>query len=331
MIITRTPYRISFFGGGTDYPAWFREHGGSVLSTTISRYCYLSCRWLPPFFNYRSRIVWSHIEHVNDHQDILHPVVRCALKEMDIQRGVEIHHNGDLPARTGLGSSSSFTVGLLLALNALKGQMVNKYTLAQNAIELEQEKLRENVGVQDQISAAFGGFNRVNIFCDGSFQVDPVVLPQERLNGLRNHLLMFYTGVSRSASAIAADKIKAIPSKTAELKRMQAMVGEALDILSVGDYRAFGELLHESWMLKRSLAAAVAPEYVDEIYTTARAAGAWGGKLLGAGGGGFMIFLATPERHAAIQKALETLLAVPVEFDRKGAEVILYDPVDAPG
>ncbi len=330
MIITRTPYRISFFGGGTDYPVWFRAHGGAVLSTTINRYCYLSCRELPPFFNYRSRVVWSHIECINDHRDILHPVVRCALKELDIRQGVEIHHNGDLPARTGLGSSSSFTVGLLLALNALKGKMVNKYTLAQKAIEIEQEKLQENVGVQDQISAAFGGLNKINIFCDGSFQVNPVTLPQDRINGLRNHLLMFYTGVSRSASAIAADKIKAIPSKQTELTRMFAMVDEALDILDAGDYRAFGELLHESWMLKRSLAAAVAPEFVDDIYDCARAAGAWGGKILGAGGGGFMIFLAEPERHAAVSKALENLLAVPISFDQRGAEVILYDPVNAP-
>ena len=208
--------------------------------------------------------------------------------------------------------------------------MINKYALAQKAIEIEQVKLQENVGVQDQISASFGGLNKVNIFHDGSFQVNPVVLPQERIRGLQDHLLMFYTGVSRSASMIAGDKIKAIPSKTTELTRMLSMVDEALAILAAGDYRAFGELLHESWMLKRSLAAAVAPEYVDEIYACARAAGAWGGKLLGAGGGGFMIFLAEPEQHGAILKALQNLLAVPIEFERTGAQVILYDPVNDP-
>ncbi len=326
MIISRTPFRVSFFGGGTDYPVWYREHGGAVLATSINRYCYLSCRYLPPFFEHRSRIVWSQIERVSSNDKIEHPVVRAVLDLMQMPEGLEIHHDGDLPSRTGLGSSSAFTVGLLHALHALKGQMLSKMDMAKAAVHVEQVLLKEAVGVQDQISTAFGGFNRVDINPDDSFTVRPMTLPPGRLNELQSHILMFYTGVSRLSSEVAKESIAQIPNKTNDLHRTRAMVDEASDILvRGGDILDFGRLLHDAWQIKRSLSAKVAPEFVDDIYTKARAAGAVGGKLLGAGGGGFMIFFASPERHQAIIEALNHLLLVPIEFEQGGSQIIFYD------
>lgn len=326
MIISRTPFRVSFFGGGTDYSSWFREHGGAVLSTTINRYCYLSCRHLPPFFDYRNRIVWSQIETVNAHDEIVHPVVREVLKMMHLQ-GVEVHHDGDLPSRAGLGSSSSFTVGILNALNGLMGKISTKEQLARTAIYVEQELLRENVGIQDQIAAAYGGFNKIEIGHDGTFRVIPMTLPASRMAALQASLLMFYTGTSRIASDIAGEKIKAIPNKTAELHRMRRMVDEAINILnSDDDINDFGRLLDEVWQIKRQLSARIAPAFVDEIYVAATAAGALGGKLLGAGGGGFMLFFVPPERRADVLAALDHLLVVPILFDNSGSEIIFYDP-----
>ena len=231
MIITRTPLRISFFGGGTDYPTWFRENGGAVLATTIDKYCYLHCRYLPPFFDFKSRIVWSKIEQVQQPAEIAHPAIRGVLEWLKINDGVEIHHHGDLPARTGLGSSSSFTVGLLHALHALRGKLVSKRDLAEEAIHVEQQVLQENVGVQDQIQAAFGGFNRVDIHTDGSFEVAPLVVRPERLDELQGHLLLVYTGLSRHASEIAAEQVSSIPDKGRELRAMRALVDEAQGIL----------------------------------------------------------------------------------------------------
>src|SRR6266436_2858708 len=246
MIITRTPLRISFFGGGTDYPAWFQEHGGAVLSTTIDKYLYLHCRYLPPFFDFHSRIVWSRIEAVQKHSEIVHPAIRGVLEWMKIDDGVEIHHHGDLPARTGLGSSSAFTVGLLHALHALRGELVSKRTLAEQAIFVEQQVLRENVGVQDQIAAAFGGLNRIDIRPDRSFEVAPVVVPGNRLAELQKHLLLLYTGLSRHASEIAAEQVSSMPQKTTELRAMLVMVVEFLALLpSKGSGRDFGRLLHD--------------------------------------------------------------------------------------
>jgi D-glycero-alpha-D-manno-heptose-7-phosphate kinase len=326
LIISRTPFRISFFGGGTDYSPWFREHGGAVLSTTINRYCYLSCRHLPPFFDYRNRVVWSQIETVNEHEEIIHPVVREVLKLMQVQ-GVEIHHDGDLPSRAGLGSSSSFTVGILNALNGLMGKISSREQLARTAIHVEQDLLHENVGVQDQIAAAYGGFNKVEIARDGNFRVMPMTLPAPRMAALQSSLLMFYTGTSRMASDIAGEKIKAIPNKTAELHRMRRMVDEAIDILNRGDdINDFGRLLDETWQIKRQLSARVAPAFVDQIYTTAMGAGALGGKLLGAGGGGFMLFFVPPERRTDVLAALDHLLVVPIQFESSGSEIIFYDP-----
>jgi D-glycero-alpha-D-manno-heptose-7-phosphate kinase len=327
MIITRTPLRVSFFGGGTDYPAWFREHGGAVLATSIDKYLYLHCRYLPQFFDFKSRIVWSQIECVKETAEIAHPAIRGVLEWMKITEGVEIHHHGDLPARTGLGSSSSFTVGLLHALHALRGELVSKRVLAEEAIFIEQQVLQENVGVQDQIQSAFGGLNRIDIRTDGSFEVTPLVVRAERLAGLQKHLLLLYTGLSRTASEIAAEQVATVGAKTAELKAMRQMVDQGEKVLvGTGDLREFGRLLDESWKLKRSLSSKIAPTFVNEIYDAARQAGAEGGKLLGAGGGGFMLIFVTPDKRASVLKSLQKLLPVPFQFERSGTQIVLYEP-----
>jgi len=326
MIITRTPLRVSFFGGGTDYPAWFREHGGAVLATTIDKYLYLHCRYLPPFFDFHSRIVWSHIEAVQKHGEIAHPAIRGVLEWMKIDDGVEIHHHGDLPARTGLGSSSSFTVGLLHALHALRGELVSKRTLAEQAIYVEQQVLHENVGVQDQIQSAFGGFNRIDIRPDGSFEVAPLVVPGNRLADLQKHLLLLYTGLSRHASEIAAEQVSSMPQKTTELRAIRDMVDQGQAILAgKGSLQDFGHLLHEGWVLKRTLSSKIAPAFVNEVYDSALKAGATGGKLLGAGGGGFMLLFVEPERRAVVVRALHKLLVVPFQFERGGTQLVLYE------
>lgn len=326
MIISRTPYRISFFGGGTDYHTWYQQHGSAVLSTTINHYCYLHCRYLAPFFKHKSRIVWSRIEEVLQHSDIQHPAVNAVLEYLQFTQGVEINHQGDLPARSGLGSSSAFTVGLLHAIYGLRGLMSSKRELACEAIHIERDILKEHVGVQDQIATAYGGLNKIIIHPDGDFAVRPLILPHGRARELQDHLLLFFTGVSRTASDIAADKIKSIPDKSDELHALRKMVDEAENILcDGGDITRFGELLHEAWMLKRKLSSKIAPAYIDDIYAKARAAGAIGGKLLGAGGGGFMLFFVEPAKKLDVCDALEDLLLVPFEFENSGSQIIFYD------
>ena len=326
MIISRTPFRISFFGGGTDYAPWYREHGGSILTCTFNRYCYISARYLPPFFEKRSRIVWSRIELIDRPEEIQHPAVRAGLQFLDIREGIEIHHDGDLPARTGLGSSSAFTVGLLHALYAMKGNMVSKARLAADAIHLEQDLLQEAVGIQDQIQVAYGGINVIKIRTDGEFELSPVILTHERRRTIRSHMMLFFTGISRFASEIARSQIRAIPAKQSEMRAIAGFVDEALDVLvSDRDLRDFGRMLHESWELKRSLCSAVSNDRVDRIYAAARTAGAAGGKLLGAGGGGFMLLFAAPEHHGQIRSALGGLLEIPFEFEFSGSQIIFCD------
>lgn len=327
MIISRTPYRISFFGGGTDYPAWFREHGGAVLATTINHYCYLTCRFLPPFFEHRSRIVWSKIEMVGDNEKIEHPAIREVARFLEIEQGIEVHHHGDLPARSGLGSSSAFTVGILHALHALRGEMISKEHLARLAIHIEQDRLQESVGVQDQIETAFGGLNRIDILPNGTFQVRPLPLSPERIRELESHLVLIYTGVARNASEVAAAQIRSIPERTRELSEMRRLVDEATDVLTrPEDIAEFGRLLHRSWELKRRLSDKVAPPFIDEIYDRALKAGAIGGKLLGAGGGGFLLFLVRPADQPRVLEALSELLLVPIQLDWSGTQLIFYDP-----
>ncbi|HVE43856.1 MAG TPA: kinase [Gammaproteobacteria bacterium] len=326
MIISRTPYRISFVGGGTDYHTWYQKHGAAVLSTTINQYCYLQCRMLAPFFKHKSRIVWSRVEEVLEHQEIQHPAVRAILDYLHINQGVEIHHQGDLPARSGLGSSSAFSVGLLHTMYALRGMMSSKRELACEAIHIERDILKENVGVQDQIATAYGGLNKIIIHPDGDFEVIPLVLPQGRVHQLKEHLLLFFTGVSRTASDIAADKIRSIPHKQHELSQMRAMVDQAEKILCSGeDIIHFGELLHEAWLLKRQLSTKISPSFIDELYTRAQLAGAIGGKLLGAGGGGFMLFFVPPEKKLQVCEALKDVLLVPFDFESSGSQIIFYD------
>jgi|SRR5579875_1306206 len=327
MIITSTPYRISFFGGGTDYPVWFKEHGGAFLAASINRYCHISCRFYPPFFEYNYRIVWSRIELVHDVGEIEHPAVREAIRFLDVAEGLEIHHDGDLPARAGLGSSSAFAVGVLHALHALKGHLIPKSQLAQEAIHLEQNLLRENVGIQDQITTAVGGLNLVEIDRGGRFQVRPVPLSPIRKRALEDHLMLVYTGVPRTASDIAGKQIASIPNKSDVLKRMQALAHEAASVLTNGnDISDFGRLLHENWELKRSIAPEVSTPLVDDVYARARAAGAVGGKLLGAGGGGFILLFVAPEGRQKVLDALKEFLVVPFEFESNGTRIVLFEP-----
>lgn len=327
MIISRTPFRISFFGGGTDYPAWYRQHGGAVLATTINKYCYISCRYLPPFFDHKYRVVYSRIEDRQDVGEILHPPVREVLRYLEFDQGVEIHHDGDLPARSGLGSSSSFTVGLLNALYALKGVIVDKADLARKAIYIEQERLNEAVGSQDQALAAFGGLSHVEFLQNGEINVKPLTLHPDRIKGLNAHLMLFFTGVSRTASAVVKEYLPEVLSKEKELRRMREMVDESLALLNGGDdLKRFGKLLHESWKLKRGLSAKISTSYVDQIYEAGLAAGAVGGKLIGAGGGGFVLLFVPPDRHARVAERLRDLVHVPIKFEFSGSRIIFFDP-----
>jgi D-glycero-alpha-D-manno-heptose-7-phosphate kinase len=328
MIISRTPFRISFFGGGTDYPAFYEENGGAVLSTSINKYCYIMCRYLPPFFDYNYRIRYTKREETKTIAEIQHPSVRECLYFVNLDRGVEIQHNADLPAMSGIGSSSAFTVGLLNALYALKGEMKTKRQLALDAIHIEQERIGENVGSQDQTVAAFGGFNKIEFGGPQKIQVFPITIGQNKLDSLQNHLMLFFTGFPRNASEIAAEQIRRTPEKKSELKTMKEMVEEAIKVLNSSQDRLedFGKLLHETWKIKRTLASGVTNPYIDEIYEAGREAGAIGGKLLGAGGGGFMLFFVKPELQRNVRERLGKLLYVPFRFQNLGSQIIYYAP-----
>ena len=334
MIISRTPFRISFFGGGTDYPEWYLKEGGAVLSTTIDKYCYISCRILPPFFNIKHRVVWSHIETVSSIAEILHPAVREGLRFLgfDDSFGLEIHYQGDLPARAGMGSSSSFAVGLIKTLTALRGQMISKHDLALKAIELENHVLKESVGAQDQFGAAYGGLNLIHFFKNGSIVVEPVTISAARIRELQSRLMLFYTGTSRLASQVATDLIANMPYHHKTMLKIRAYVDEAVSILNSDEnLDHFGQLLHEAWLLKRSLSEKVANPTVDHIYQIAMDNGALGGKLLGAGSSGFMVFYIPPEKQPQVIEALFGYLQVPFEFESEGSVLIHYDPGEMPG
>lgn len=327
MIICRTPYRISFFGGGTDYPGWYRENGGAVLSTTIDKYCYITLRYLPPFFDYKYRIRYYKREEVNSIDEIRHPSIRECLRFMRLEHGTDLVHHGDLPAQSGLGTSSTFTVCLLHSLHALQYRMPTKRQLALEAIDIEQNCIGENVGSQDQAAAAFGGLNLIEFSSTQEILVTPMIIPPERVRALHSHMLLFFTGLQRQASEIAAEQIRTLHDRAAELREMTKVVYEAKDILaSDTSLEEIGRLLHEQWQLKRTLSRLISNDAIDDIYTRALKAGAIGGKLLGAGGGGFMLFFVRPEQQQAVKQALDGLLHVPFRFDVTGSQVIYHAP-----
>jgi D-glycero-alpha-D-manno-heptose-7-phosphate kinase len=329
MIISRTPFRVSLFGGGTDYPAWYRENGGgAVIGATINKYCYISIRSLPPFFQHRHRIVYSNIELVNSVDEIQHPAVRAVLKEHGIQEGVEIQYHGDLPARSGMGSSSAFTVGLLHAVRSFQGCTSRPNWLAQEAIRIEQEVLREHVGSQDQIWAAYGGMSLITFLPDGSFKVAPLLITPERREELESHLLLFFTGFSRFAPAIAEQQIRNLRARTGQLESLLQMVREAACILQDPQraIRELGAMLDEAWKKKKELADCISTGAIDQIYDAATQAGALGGKLLGAGGGGFLLLFAEPSRHEGIRQALHGLIEVSFRIGSPGSTIVIYEP-----
>jgi D-glycero-alpha-D-manno-heptose-7-phosphate kinase len=328
MIISRTPHRISFFGGGTDYPSWYLDHGGKVLGAAIDKYCYITCRELPPFFNHKHRIAYSKVETVLHLDEVQHPSVRETLKYLKVKQGLEVHHDGDIPARSGMGSSSAFTVGLLKTLYAVAGRIITKEELYKTAIHIEQNLIKENVGSQDQVWAACGGLNTIEFLQNGEIIVEPVIMKENYLSSFENKFVLFFTGISRYASEIAKDQIQNTSKNRNELLTMRELVDEAYNVLvsGKGDFRAFGELLNETWKLKRQLSDKISSTNIDDMYQTALRNGAIGGKLLGAGGGGFMLFYVEPEYQKKVKEALKGYLHIPFIFDFSGSEIIVYKP-----
>lgn len=326
MIIARTPFRISFFGGGTDYPVWYRQNGGRVLSATINKYSYINARWLPPFFDYKHRIRYYRQEEVNSIDEIGHPSVRECARFMGVTDGLEVVHNADLPARSGLGSSSTFTVGMLHALYALRNRMPTKRELALNAISIEQEVLKEAVGSQDQVAAAFGGMNYIEFGGAGEVEVTSLILSPSRLSELQESLMLCFTGFARTASDIAVVQIANTPEKTAELQEMDALCREGVRILSDEStpLRQFGELLGRQWGLKKGMSDLISTREIDKIYDAGILAGAVGAKLLGAGGGGFMLFFAPKEMHENIKRALPDKKFIPFRFEWSGSKIVYH-------
>ncbi len=330
MIITRTPYRLSFFGGGTDYNPWFENHSGTVLAVGLAHYCYLTVRYLPPFFSeHSSRIVYSKIESVKNHADIQHPSVRGCLQFLNVDEGIEIHHDGDLPARSGIGSSSSFTVGLLHALHALQKRMVSPKQLAEEAIHVEQKILSESVGVQDQIMAAHGGFRLLELGTGPKWSVKSLLVTKDYLNELEKHVLLGFSGISRTAQQHAKNKLEKIirGETTDELQTITGIAKEALKAFQEeASFEKLGLFLDKSWQQKRRLGDRVSSDWMDELYSTAIRNGAFGGKLMGAGGGGFFFFLAPPNQHQQIRKALPKIKVwVPFKIDNTGSKVIFFN------
>jgi len=325
MIICRTPTRISFFGGGTDYPKWYLENGGEVLSTTINKYSYITIRHLPKFFDYKFRIRYYKTEETQTVEEIQHPSVRECARFLGLNEGFEIAHNSDLPAGSGLGSSSTFTVGMLHSIYALQNYMPTKRELALNAIHVEQQLIGEAVGSQDQIAAAWGGFNKIRFSAENTFELDPIIMERDRLLELQDNLLLCFTGFARSAPEIASHQIKETPSRFKELTEMQSLTKEALAILrSKSSMDDFGRLLDTQWKIKKSMTNKISTPIIDEIYTTGINAGAIGGKLLGAGGGGFMLFYAHPSKHENIKSALKDKLFVSFRFENSGSKIVYF-------
>lgn len=325
MITTKTPFRMSFFGGGTDFPEFYQEHGGAVLSTSFNKYCYVNVRHLPRFFEYTSELVYSKIERVTDISQIEHPAIREAMKYLEMYE-LRLTYEGDLPARSGLGTSSSFSVGMLNAFYALKGKRVSKKTLADDAIYLERTLCSEAGGIQDQIAASYGGFNRIDFGADG-YKVSPVILQLERKKELNKRLMLFFTGFSRFSSDIQKEARLSIKKKESQLLEMLKLVDEAEKVLTTkSDLTEFGRLLDYTWKLKRNISKKVSTDVIDLCYEKAISAGAAGGKLLGAGGGGFLLFYVEPEYQNNVRQVLKDFLYIPFKFEDDGTRVIYYAP-----
>lgn len=329
MIITQTPFRMSFFGGGTDIPEFFMENGGAVLSTTIDKYCYVNVKHLSPFFDYTSEVVYSVIERVQNISDIKHPAIREAMKYLDMQ-SLRLTYEADLPARSGLGTSSSFAVGMLNAFYALKGKYASKKRLADDAIYLERTLCGEAGGLQDQIAASFGGFNKISFRSDG-YSVEPVIIAPQRKRELNERLMLFFTGFSRFSGDVQTSTVSAIKDKKAQLLEMLDLVNVAEEVLiSKDSLDEFGRLLDHTWQLKRGISSKISTSNIDLLYEKAKKAGALGGKLLGAGGGGFLLFYVEQEKQPFVRKALGDLMYVPFRFDNKGTSIIYFEPEELP-
>lgn len=328
MIITKTPFRMSFFGGGTDFNGFFDQHGGAVLSTTFDKFAYVTVRHLPPFFDYSTHITYSKEEKVNETSQIVHPAIRNAMQWLDV-KNIRMTYEADLPARSGLGTSSSFAVGMLSAFYALKGQYADKRKLADDAIYLERTLCQEAGGIQDQIAASFGGFNRINFSRDG-YSVNPLIISSDRKKDLNDHLMLFFTGFSRFSSDIQKGTEKSMKDKTQQLLEMYALVDDAEKILTNKDVSLdeFGKLLDYTWKLKRGISSGISTGSIDEQYDRAMKAGALGGKLLGAGGGGFLLFYVPLEKQEAVKEALKGQMYVPFKFENEGTKVIYYGSED---
>lgn len=335
MIISRTPYRISFFGGGTDFPDWYLKNGGKVLGTTIDKYCYISCRELPPYFEHKHRIVYSLIEDVQEIHEIKHPAVRGILEYFNVDKGLEVHHDGDIPARSGMGSSSSFTVGLLKCLHAMNGNMITKENILKEALHIEQQVLKENVGSQDQTFAAYGGFNYIEFLKNGEIVVNPIIMNPESFNIFQKKFMLFFTGISRFSSEVSKEQVDNIKNDKIDeqLFKLSDIVDEAFRCLTSPkkDFREFGILLNDAWQTKRKLSSKITTPQIDEMYERAIKAGAVGGKLLGAGGGGFIAFYVEPENQLAVREALKDYLYIPFQFDFTGSEIVVYKPIFSNG
>ena len=327
MIISKTPFRMSFFGGGTDMPAFFNEHGGAVISTTFDKYCYVNVRHLPPFMPYYSELVYSKIERVDHIDDIEHPAIREAMRMLDIHE-IRLTYEGDLPARTGLGTSSTFAVGMLHAFYALKGKYADKRKLAEDAIILERERCKESGGWQDQIAAAYGGLNRID-FGDNSFKVSPIIIHPDRKKLLNDNLMLFFTGISRFSSEIQKDTMNQQHDKTRQLKELLSLVNDAQAILEDkhSDMNDFGRLLDHTWKLKRDTGSKISNNEIDDLYQRGLKAGALGGKLLGAGGGGFLLFYVEKDKQQNVINELDELMHVPFELENEGSTIIHYNPI----
>lgn len=330
MIISRTPFRVSFFGGGTDFPDYYREYGGATLLTTINKFCYISIHKLSPFFKHRFRASYSKTETVQESAEFTHPLIRECLKYLQPRYGLEIAHVSDLPGRTGLGTSSSFTVGLLNALHGLAGDRITAEDLTQEAILIEREKVGDAGGHQDQYAAAYGGLLRLDFLPTASVSIKKLALRAERILDLERHLMLFYTGVEQSSEQVLAVQNQRTKQNVEALREMHLMVDKAERILCGNDpLKAFGDLLHESWQLKKTLSAGISNTLIDDMYTAARTVGARGGKLLGAGGRGFMLLFVDQDKQPAVQAKLEGFIPVPFAFESAGSRIIFNEPENA--